>query len=171
MIQEQPDQASLTERYVEECVRFMRDNRDRAFFLYLAHMYVHLPLYVAGALPATQSQQRPLRRGGGVHRLGDRRAAATSSSALGLDENTLVIFTSDNGRRARRQAAATPLRGTKGTTWEGGMRVPCIVRWPGRPSRQGVRRGGDVDGPARPSPRSPARARPRTGDRRPRPAP
>ena len=51
VIQEQPDQAALTERYVEECVRFIRENRDGPFFLYLAHMYVHLPIYVAGALP------------------------------------------------------------------------------------------------------------------------
>jgi arylsulfatase A-like enzyme len=51
---------------------------------------------------------------------------------LGLDENTMVIFTSDNGSRGDRGGSNRPLRGNKGTTWEGGMRLPCIVRWPGR---------------------------------------
>ena len=52
---------------------------------------------------------------------------------LGLDDNTLVIFTSDNGSRARDEGGSNnPLRGTKGTTWEGGQRVPCIMRWPGK---------------------------------------
>ena len=53
--------------------------------------------------------------------------------SLGLDDNTLVIFTSDNGSRARDEGGSnSPLRATKGTTWEGGQRVPCIMRWPGK---------------------------------------
>jgi len=52
---------------------------------------------------------------------------------LGLEENTLVLFTSDNGSRNRDEGGSNaPLRGTKGSTWEGGMRLPCIVRWPGQ---------------------------------------
>jgi arylsulfatase A-like enzyme len=51
---------------------------------------------------------------------------------LGLEENTIVIFTSDNGGRAREGGSNAPLSGTKGTTWEGGQRVPCIVRWKGQ---------------------------------------
>jgi arylsulfatase A-like enzyme len=52
---------------------------------------------------------------------------------LGLDDNTLVIFTSDNGSRARDEGGSNaPLRATKATTWEGGQRVPCLMRWPGK---------------------------------------
>lgn len=129
VIQQQPDLAALTERYVEESVRFIRDNAARPFFLYLAHMYVHLPLYVADRF----------RQESGNGRYGA--AVATIDWAtgvllhelktLGLEEDTLVIFTSDNGSRARGEGGSNgALRGTKGTTWEGGQRVPCIMRWP-----------------------------------------
>ena len=131
VIQAQPDQRGVTERYVEESVRFIRANKDQPFFLYFAHMHVHLPHYpperfvkesqngVYGAAVAcidwaTDVLLRELR-------------------ALGLDDDTLVIFSSDNGSRARDEGGSNgPLRGTKGTTWEGGQRVPCIMRWPGQ---------------------------------------
>jgi len=51
---------------------------------------------------------------------------------LDLDDNTLIIFTSDNGSTGRNGGSNVPLRGRKGTTWEGGMRVPCVMRWPGK---------------------------------------
>jgi len=130
VIQEQPDQASLTERYTEECVRFLRDNRDRPFFLYLAHMYVHVPLFVPGHF---LSASRNGRYGGAVEHIDWTMAVLMDElKRLGLDHNTVVIFTSDNGSRARGEGGSNaPLRGTKATTWEGGQRVPCIIRWPG----------------------------------------
>jgi len=131
VIQEQPDQRGLTERYTEECVRFIRDNRDGPFFLYLAHMYVHVPLFV----PHRFLRQAENGGYGGAVECIDWVAGVLFDELRrqGLDENTMVIFTSDNGSRARGEGGSNaPLRGTKFQTWEGGQRVPCIVRWPGR---------------------------------------
>ena len=130
VLQAQPDQAALTERYVEQSVRFIRENHDRPFFLYLAHMYVHLPIYVPDRF-LKSSKNGPY---GGAVECVDWAAAVILDElkALGLDENTLVIFTSDNGARGDRGGSNAPLRGRKGTTWEGGQRVACIMRWPGK---------------------------------------
>ena len=130
-IQAQPDQAALTERYVEECVRFIRAEKDRPFFLYLAHMYVHRPIYAPARF---LSESRNGRYGAGVACVDWAMDVLFQElERLGLDEDTLVIFTSDNGSRARDEGGSNaPLRGIKTTTWEGGQRVPCIMRWPSR---------------------------------------
>lgn len=129
VIQEQPDQTSVTERYMEESVRYIRDNKDNPFFLYLAHMYVHLPHYPPQSYLADSQN--------GAY--GACVAAIDWSVGVildelkrqGLSENTLVIFTSDNGSRNDMGESNGPLRGTKGTTWDGGQRVPLIMHWPG----------------------------------------
>ncbi len=130
VIQEQPDQAALTERYVERAVRFMRSNKDKPFFLYFAHMYVHRPIY---APERFLKQSKNGRYGAGVECVDWSMSVLLNElHELGLEENTLVIFTSDNGSRTHGEGGSNaPLRGTKGTTWEGGQRLPCIMRWPG----------------------------------------
>ena len=130
VIQAQPDQRGITERYVEECVRFIRDSKEQPFFLYLAHMHVHLPHYP----PAHFVEESENGVYGAAVAAIDWAADVLFEELknLDLDDNTLVIFTSDNGSRARDEGGSNaPLRSTKGTTWEGGQRVPCIMRWPG----------------------------------------
>ena len=130
VIQQQPDQTSLTERYVEESVRFIREHPHQPFFLYLAHMYVHLPIYA----PDRFLRESQNGRYGAAVACIDWAAGVIlhELKTHGLEENTIVIFTSDNGSRCRGEGGSNGvLRGTKGTTWEGGQRVPCIMRWPG----------------------------------------
>ena len=131
VIQQQPDQASLTERYVEESVRFIRDNAARPFFLYLAHMHVHVPIYVPNRF-LKESQNG--RYGAAVASIDWATGVLMHElKALGLDENTLIIFTSDNGSRCNGEGGSNgELRGTKGSTWDGGLRTPCMMRWPKR---------------------------------------
>ena len=130
VIQEQPDQTSITERYAEKCVSFISEHRDRPFFLYLAHMHVHLPLYAADVFV------KKSRNGDyGACVMAIDWATGVIADVLkrqGLFENTLILFTSDNGSRNDFGESNGKLRGTKATTWEGGMRVPFIAHWPGK---------------------------------------
>lgn len=125
------DQAQLTTRYTERAVSFIERNNDRPFFLYLAHSMPHVPLYVSDKFAGKSKQ--------GLY--GDVIMEIDWSvgqviSALekhGISNNTWVIFTSDNGpwlSYGNHAGSAKPLREGKGTCWEGGTRVPCVMRWP-----------------------------------------
>lgn len=129
IVEQQPDQASLTARYLQESIRFMRAQRDRPFFLYFAHMYVHLPIYVQ---PRFLADSRNGSYGAAVACVDWALAVLLQElEALGLADDTIVVFTSDNGALARPgEGSNAPLRARKGTTWEGGQRVPCIIRYP-----------------------------------------
>jgi len=131
VIQQQPDQRGITERYVDEALQFMRRDRTNPFFLYLAHMYVHVPLFIPKQF---LDVSRNGAYGGAVACIDWAMGMIEAElSRLGIKEETLVIFTSDNGSRARNEGGSNaPLRGTKAQTWEGGQRVPCIMRWPGK---------------------------------------
>jgi arylsulfatase A-like enzyme len=130
VLEQQPDQGSLTARYVDEVVRFLRSPSDQPFFVYLAHLYVHLPIYVQEQFAAAS---RNGSYGAAVASIDWATQVVLSElESLSLDERTLVVFTSDNGSLGGEGGGSNaPLRGHKGTTWEGGMRVPAIARWPG----------------------------------------
>jgi arylsulfatase A len=124
------EQFSIVQQYTERAVAFIREHRERPFFLYLPHTAVHFPLYPSASFQG--KSQNGL--------LGDWVAEVDWSvgqvmdtvRGLGLSDNTLVFFTSDNGGPLNQGARNTPLRGGKGQTWEGGVRVCTIAWWPGR---------------------------------------
>jgi arylsulfatase len=125
------DQAQLTTKYTERAVDFIKRNKERPFFLYLAHNMVHVPLFVSekhrgktGRLFGDVMEEVDWSVGEVMRTLSD----------LKIDEKTFVIFTSDNGpwlSYGDHCGTAGPLREGKGTCWEGGVRVPCVMRWPG----------------------------------------
>ncbi len=127
------DQNFLTAQYTERAVKFIEKNKDRPFFFYLAHSMVHVPLHVSDRFRG-KSQQ-------GLYgdacmevdwSVGEVLAALKRT---GVDDHTLVIYTSDNGpwlSYGNHAGSAGPLREGKGTCWEGGTRVPCVMRWPGK---------------------------------------
>jgi arylsulfatase A len=125
--------AQLTTLYTDHAVSFIDRHKDQPFFLYVPHTMVHVPLAVS----------EKFRDKSGAGLFGDTVMEIDWSvgqilDALkrnGLDDNTLVLFTSDNGpwlSYGNRAGSAGPLREGKGTMWEGGYREPCIMRWPGK---------------------------------------
>jgi len=127
--QEQPDQRALTERYTTEACNFIQDNKDEPFFLYFAHMHVHVPIFVPKRFLDNSDNGG---YGAAVEEIDWSTGMLMDKlEQLGLSENTLIIFTSDNGSRARGEGGSNgACRGHKGQTWDGGLRVPCIMRWP-----------------------------------------
>ncbi|MGH7201562.1 MAG: sulfatase family protein [Planctomycetaceae bacterium] len=133
IIERPADQHTITKRYTEEAVKFIRENRDRPFFLYLPHSMVHVPLFRSEEF--RDVSPRGL-YGDAVEELDWSVGQVLDTlRELKLDQNTLVVFSSDNGPWLvfkTHGGSAGPLRDGKGTTWEGGMREPTIAWWPGR---------------------------------------
>jgi len=133
IIEHPANQATLTKRYTEEAVKFIKANKEQPFFLYLPHTMPHVPLYASEKFKGTS------KRGlyGDVIEEIDWSVGQVLAALkqAGVEENTLVIFTADNGpwlSKGKHGGCALPLRDGKFTTYEGGMREPCIMRWPGR---------------------------------------
>ena len=146
VIERDADMSLLTKRYTDEAISFIKRSKDKPFFVYVAHTMPHIRLEVSDAFKGKSA--------GGIY--GDVieeldwnvGRILDAVKAEGLDDNTYVIFTSDNGpwylgrskghlKRLGKDAEkhgglADPLRGAKTSVWEGGLRVPCIVRAPGR---------------------------------------
>ena len=127
------DQTTLTKRYTEEAVKFIEENKNKPFFLYLPHTMPHIPLFASEKFKG--KSERGL-YGDTIEEI-DWSVGEIMKSLRdnNLDENTLVIYTSDNGPwklKGGRGGSAHPLRGFKFQTYEGGMRVPCIMHWKGK---------------------------------------
>ena len=120
------DQKTLTKRYTEESIKFINKNKNRPFFLYLPHTMVHLPLAVSKKFENRTD-----------HLIWDAIEEVDWSvgevlktiKSLKLDKKTLVIFTSDNGAAV---GTSLPLRAKKGSVYDGGIREPTVMWWPGK---------------------------------------
>jgi arylsulfatase A len=130
VIEEEPDQRLITQRYTKEAIAFIRRAKDKPFFLYLPHTMPHWPQYSSAAF---HGKSKNGKWGDTVEEIDWSTGEILKTlKELGLDQKTLVIFTSDNGGATQHGAKNFPLRGGKGSTWEGGHRVCCVMRWPGQ---------------------------------------
>ncbi|BCX49411.1 arylsulfatase [Haloferula helveola] len=133
IIEAPADQRTITRRYTDRAIEFISENKDQPFFLYLAHSMPHIPLFVPDdvADPDPQNAYTCV-----IEHIDDQVGRiADKLRELGLDKNTYLIYTSDNGpwlQFKHHGGSAGPLRAGKGTTYEGGQRVPCVVWAPGR---------------------------------------
>ncbi|WP_076551375.1 sulfatase family protein [Maribacter ulvicola] len=129
-IESGPDQRYLTKRFTDKAINFIED-QEGPFFLYLAHIMPHVPLSVSENFQGKSAYgiygdvitEIDWNVGRLVSFLKDK----------GIYDNTIIVFTSDNGpHRAKQKGSAKPLRGWKTETWEGGFRVPGIISWPAK---------------------------------------
>ncbi len=132
VVEREPDQRRLTRAYTDRAVDFIERNAEHPFFLYLPHTFPHMPLFASE--PFEGQTERGL-YGDVIEELDWSTGQILDTlRRLGLDRSTLVFFTSDNGPwliKGAFSGSAGPLREGKGTTFEGGHRVPMIAWWPG----------------------------------------
>ncbi|REE00146.1 sulfatase family protein [Marinoscillum furvescens] len=148
VIELDPDADYLTRRITERAVQFIEEHQDENFFLYVPHPIPHGP--VAASAEIKKAYAEALANGveasskiyeTAIHEIDW--SVGQILSALkkhGIDENTIVLFTSDNGAGRHRKNSLRPLSGGKGSTLEGGMRMPTVIRWP-----KGIKAGSDTD--------------------------
>ncbi len=127
------NQRLITRRYTDRAIEFVTENKEKPFFLYLPHSMPHIPLFV----PEDAYDPDPENAYKAVIEHIDAEVGRLMKTVedLGLAENTYIVFTSDNGpwlRFNNHAGSALPLREGKGTTFEGGQRVPCVMWAPGR---------------------------------------
>lgn len=145
VIELEPDADYLTRRITARAVDFIERHKDEPFFLYVAHPLPHGPLAASPEIKEQYARQREVNGAGdeGIHptaiyeidwSVGE---ILQALKAQGIDENTIVLFTSDNGPG---RGSAKPLSGKKGSTLEGGQRMPTVIRWP-----NGIPAGSDND--------------------------
>jgi arylsulfatase A len=127
VIETEPDQTQFTRRFTEEAIQFIKAKKDQPFFVYLPHPMIHDPLAASVGFKG-KSADGPL--GDAIEEIDWSVGQIVAAlKELNLDRKTLVIFTSDNGPSHR---DAPPFRGNKTTCFEGGVREPCIMSWPGK---------------------------------------
>jgi arylsulfatase A len=133
IVEHMPDQRQFTTQFTERAVKFIERHKQKPFFLYVPHNMPHVPLYVSAKFNGAS--------GRGLYADVIQEIDWSVGEILGalkrhgLDDNTLVVFTSDNGPwllYGSHAGDARPLREGKGTTFDGGVRVPCLMRWPGK---------------------------------------
>jgi arylsulfatase A len=129
------DQRTVTRRYTQKAIDFVKSNRERPFFVYLPHTMPHIPLYVPDDVRDPDPKRAYINT---IEHIDTEIGRLLQTlDETGLAQNTLVIYTTDNGPWLpfkHHGGSAGPLRDGKGTTFEGGQRVPCIMRGPGIPA-------------------------------------
>lgn len=127
------DQTWMTTWITERSVEFIKQSKQKPFFLYLAHPQPHVPLYTS---PTHTGSSRQGKYGDVMHEIDWSTGEVLEAlKKTGVIDNTLVIFTSDNGPwmvYGNHAGGVGPLRGCKGNCWDGGVRVPCVMQWPAR---------------------------------------
>jgi arylsulfatase len=133
IVEHDPDQSQFTRRITDKAVSFIARNKDRPFLLYVPHIMPHVPIFASDKFRGKSARGL---YGDVIEELDASVGEIVAAiAAHGLDERTLVIFATDNGpflSYGAHAGSAGPLREGKLTTFEGGVRVPCLMRWKGR---------------------------------------